>query len=394
MTGQSKKHLRLMLAVLSVMPVGAFAGVLPEERADTLYHYYDGGGVQIDGPSILVRKNLKQSFSLYGNYYVDSISSASIDVVTTGASPYTEDRTELSMGLDFLRDDTLMSISLTDSEENDYSANSLNLGVNQEVFGGMTTVYLGYGVGSDEVRRNLPDGTNEPGFQEDVDRRNYRLGVTQVITRNMVLGLNYEAITDEGYLNNPYRSVRFADPGNPTGFSFEPEVYPGTRTSNAIGLRSRFHLRGAGAIHGGYRFFTDTWGINAHNIDVGYTRPWKQAFLFDVGYRYYTQNSADFYSDLFPYEQSQNFLARDKELSTFNSHTLRFGMSYDLVKDGWRMLDRASVSFYLDHVLYNYDDFSDLRNVDSNGSPLYPAGEEPAFSYSADVFQLLFSIWF
>ena len=394
MNDRFAKFVGLGLALLSLLPAASVAGVLPEDRADTLYHYYDGGGVQIDGPSILVRKKIKQSFSLYGNYYVDSISSASIDVVTTGASPYTEERTEVTMGLDYLHEDTLMSISLTDSEENDYSANSLNLGVSQDVFGGMTTVSMGYGRGSDEVRRNLPDGSNDPTFREDVKRRNYRLGVTQVITRNMVLGLNYELITDEGFLNNPYRSVRFLDLGNPSGFSFEPEIYPGTRTSNAIGLRSRFHLRGRAAIHGGYRFFTDTWGINAHNVDIGYTRPWKQAFMFDVGYRYYAQNSADFYSDLFPYAQSQNFLARDKELSTFNSHTIRFGMSYDLVQDGWRMLDRASVSFSFDHVLYDYEDFNDLRNVDSNGAPLYPPGQEPAFNYSADILQLFFSIWF
>jgi opacity protein-like surface antigen len=394
MNSRFTKCLGLAVLFSVFAPSTAFAGVLPEERADTLYHFYDGGGVQIDGPSVLVRKNIKQSFSVFGNYYVDNISSASIDVVTTGASPYTEERTEVTMGLDYLKDDTLMSISLTDSEENDYSANSLNIGINQDVFGGMTTIFLGYGVGSDEVRRNLPDGTNDPSFREDVDRRNYRLGVTQVITRNMVLGLNYETITDEGFLNNPYRSVRFLDPDNPSGFSFEPEVYPNTRTSNALGLRSRYHLRGTGAIHGGYRFFTDTWGINAHNVDVGYTKPWKQAFLVDLGYRYYTQNAADFYSDLFPYEDSQNFLARDKELSTFNSHTIRLGMSYDLVKDGWRMLDRATVSFYYDRVFYDYEDFSDLRHVDSNGSPLYPPGQEPAFNYSADIFQLFFSIWF
>jgi hypothetical protein len=57
-------------------------------------------------------------------------------------------------------------------------------------------------------------------------------------------------------------------------------------------------------------------------------------------------------------------------------------------------LDRASVSFYYDHVLYDYEDFSDLRHVDSNGAPLYPPGQEPAFNFSADVVQLFFSIWF
>ena len=145
MNDRFAKFVGLGLTLLSLIPAASMAGVLPEDRADTLYHYYDGGGVQIDGPSILVRKKVKQSFSLYGNYYVDSISSASIDVVTTGASPYTEDRTEVTMGLDYLHEDTLMSISLTDSEENDYSANSLNLGINQDGFGGMTTIFMGYG---------------------------------------------------------------------------------------------------------------------------------------------------------------------------------------------------------------------------------------------------------
>ncbi|GAG23651.1 unnamed protein product, partial [marine sediment metagenome] len=58
------------IALLSLIPVVVMAGVLPEDRADTLYHYYNGDGVQIDGPSLLVRKKVKQNFSLYGNYYV------------------------------------------------------------------------------------------------------------------------------------------------------------------------------------------------------------------------------------------------------------------------------------------------------------------------------------
>ena len=73
------------------------AQVLPEDRADALYHSYDGGGVEITGPSILFRKKIGSKFSGYANYYVDSISSASIDVETY-ASPYSEERTEVSVG--------------------------------------------------------------------------------------------------------------------------------------------------------------------------------------------------------------------------------------------------------------------------------------------------------
>jgi len=382
------------IAVLGQFVLPVAAGVLPDDRADMLYHYYDGGGVQIDGPSILFRKKVKQDFSLYGNYYVDSVSSASIDVITTGASPYSEERTEITAGIDYLHDDTLMSLSFTDSDESDYQAESLNLGIAQEVFGGMTTVTMGYGRGSDVVRRNLADGSTDPTFMETVDRRNYRLGISQVITRNMLLGLAYEGIADEGFLNNPYRSVRYLDSSSSGGFSFEPEIYPNTRSSNAIAISSRYFLPYRAALHGGYRFFSDSWGIDAHNFDIGYTHPWKQAWLFDLSYRYYAQTSADFYADLFPFAGSQNFLARDKELSTFNSHTIRLGVGYDFLEQGWRFMDKATVNFYYDHILFDYDDFRDISQVDANGNPLYPPGQEPFYSFSSDVIQLFFSIWF
>jgi len=370
------------------------AGVLPADRADTLYHYYDGGGVQIDGPSILVRKNIKDTVSVYGNYYVDSISSASIDVVTSGASQYSEERNEYSVGMDFLHEDTLMSVSFTDSAENDYKAQTLNLGVSQEVFGGLTTVTMGYGQGSNKVFRNGPDGKPDGIFSDKADRRNYRLGISQVVTRNMLLGLDYEVITDEGFLNNPYRQVRYADSNSATGYSYQPEIYPRTRTSNAVSINTRYYLPYRAALYGGYRFFTDSWGIDAHNISIGYTHPLADSWVFDLSYRFYTQSSAEFYSDLFPYENAQNFLARDKELSTFSSHTIRFGASYNLFSEGWGFLEKATLNFYVDHIFYDYRNFRDLRPVDESGAPLFAPGEEPAYSYSADVLQLYFSVWF
>ena len=370
------------------------AGVLPEERVDTLYHYFDGGGVQIDGPSILLRKNIKDSVSVYGNYYIDSISSASIDVVTTGASPYAEERNEYSVGMDFLHEDTIMSVSYTNSDENDYKAQSINIGVAQEVFGGMTTVTMGFGRGSDQIYRNGPDGKPDGLFNDQAERRNYRLGVSQVVTQNILLGINYEAIIDEGYLNNPYRQVRYDDPNSASGYSFQSEVYPRTRASNALALRARYHLPYRAAVHGGYRFFTDSWGIDAQNIDVGYTHPLKETWIFDVSYRYYAQTAADFYSDLFPYEDAQNFMGRDKEMSTFNSHAIRFGVSYDLMADGWRFMQNLTMNVYYDHILFEYKDFRDLRPVDDSGTPSGAPGSEPLYNFSADVLQLYFSAWF
>ena len=50
------------------LPLCSWALVLPEDRADAMYHAYDGGGVTVDGPSILVRKGYKEKVYAYVNY--------------------------------------------------------------------------------------------------------------------------------------------------------------------------------------------------------------------------------------------------------------------------------------------------------------------------------------
>ena len=371
------------LAVLAIVLAGlatARAGVLPEDRADVLYHYYDGGGVQIDGPSVLVRKSVGQSVSFSANYYVDTVSSASIDVVTQ-ASPYSEERKETSVGMDYLHEDTTMSVDYTKSDENDYHARTWNLGLSQEVFGGLTTISMGYGRGSDEV------GKRDSDFSAPVDHWHYRLGLSQVLTRSLIMSLDFEAVADEGYLHNPYRRVRYVDGGSGLGYSYQDEVYPRTRDSNAVALRARYYLPYRAALSAGYRYYDDSWGIGASTWEIGYTHPLDR-WTFEVGYRYYDQNSADFYSDLFPYADAQNYLARDKELSTFSSHAIRLAVGYEVPLHSFWFLEKGAVNVVYDRFDYNYDDF---RNLTVTG---VAPGTEPLYGFSADVIQLFFSLWF
>ena len=74
--------LSAMAACAALAPTLATAGVLPEDRADVLFHRYDGGGVVIQGPSVLVRKKFKDKVSVVANYYQDMVSSASIERCT------------------------------------------------------------------------------------------------------------------------------------------------------------------------------------------------------------------------------------------------------------------------------------------------------------------------
>lgn len=383
-SGATRFRSRLKALLLALVSPAVLGGVLPEDRADTLYHYYDGGGIEINGPSLLVRKSIGEKVSVSASYYVDTISSASIDVVTTGASPngYSEERTQWGVGADYLHGDTTMSLGLSTSKENDYQADTLNFGISQEVFGGLTTITLGYGSGQDEVGKRGDDL-----FDESVDRHAYRLGVTQVLTRNLVMGFSYEAIADEGFLNNPYRRVRYVDTNEAVGYGLEAERYPETRSSNAAAIRARYYLPYRAAVSGEYRYFTDDWGIRAHTVELGYVQPIRSKWLVDFKYRFYTQSAADFYSDLFPYANAQNFLARDKELSTFISHGPHLGVTYSIIdRQGDRPL-KLTVNSFVDHYIFTYDDFRDL----TSGAAV---GDEPLYDFDANVIQVFLSLWF
>jgi len=376
------KRSRILHAwLLVVVGLPVQAAVLPDDRADVLYHRYEGGGVTIDGPSLLVRKKFAEKYSVSANYYVDMVSSASIDVMTT-ASPYKEERTQGSFAFDMLNDKTQYSVSFTNSDENDYTANTATFDLSQDMFGDLTTLSIGFSRGWDDVRKRGDDDFDEP-----VDRRSYRLGLSQIVTPRLMMGFAYETITDEGFLNNPYRSVRYVDDGSPVGYAYQPETYPSTRTSNAASLNARYFLPYRAAVFGEYRYFTDTWGIDASTVQLGYTHPWGKQWIFEAGYRWYDQSAADFYSDLFPRQSSQNFMARDKELSTFTSHMLSLGATYELPSLGWKFIQRSTVNFFYDRFRFEYDDF---RDITAGGA----AGTEPLYGFDADVFRLFFSGWF
>ena len=376
---------RICAAALLLCAIAAQAAVLPEDRADFMYHRYQGGGITVQGPSILVRKKLGESVSATANYYVDAITSASIDVVVSGASQYTEKRTQIGLSTDYLHGKTTYSANFVDSKENDYKARTWSLSISQDMFGDLTTLSMGYSQGKDRIF----DST-DPTFADTADRRNYRLGLTQVLTRDMLLSLNFETITEEGYLQNPYRFMRYENAAG--SYTLAPEVFPRTRTGNAGSARVKYYLPWRAAVEGSYRFYADTWGIKAHTAGIGYTHPLWGRWVFDGSYRFYTQNSADFFMDLFPRADYQNFMARDKETSALTNHTIGAGVSYEFPVNRWASwLKRGTANLHYTYMMIDYKEFRDLRDYPPGTAT---PGTEPLYSLNANVIQAFFSFWF
>lgn len=381
----------------------AHAGVLPEDRADVLYFRYEGGGVMVNGPSMLVRKSIGEHVSVQASYLVDMVSSASIDV-ETAASKYTDERRQGTFSADFLLGKSTYSIGYINSDESDYKAKTLFMGVSHDMFGDLTTISFNYSEGNNDVFRNVKIGDvkqNDPTFHQTMKSRSYSLGLTQIITKNLIISGAYEVDTDEGFLRSPYRSVRFfIDPFNQ---GREDEKYPNTHSSNAASIRAKYFLPYRAAIDGMYRFYTDTWGVVGQTAELGYVHPLKRMFLggnwiFEGRLRYYTQTKADFYEDIFPRADFSNFMARDKELSTYQAYTLGLNASYEFKIERFPWLSKSSLNLRYDHMTVNYDDFRDARfSLGSFGKlpddPFDP-GTEPLYKLDADIYQFYISAFF
>lgn len=364
----------------------SFAAVLPEDRLDILYHSYDGGGAEISGPSILVRKEVADVVSVYGNYYVDMVTSASIDVLSQG-SPYTEERTEYSVGVDYLHDRSMISLGYTNSSESDYDAKTISFGVSQDFFGDLTTISLGTTYGSDIVRRN-----GSPDFEDEAKHRRYSFGISQIITKSFIVALNFETVVDEGYLHNPYRSVRYVDVTSGSGYSYEPEFYPRTHNSDAFSIKGMYYLPYRAALRAEYRSYGDSWDMEAQMMELRYTHPLTDwGLMLEGKARAYKQTAASFYNDLFPFQNftGQEFRARDKELSEFSDLTLGIGITYDFKAGTIPFFEKSSLSLYWDNIQFDYDTF--LNVLDPNA---VTAGSEEPYSFDANVIRFFFSLWY
>jgi hypothetical protein len=363
-TAQAASLLGGMLAAGAAQAVD-----LPEERAEAMVHVYEGGGVSANGPALLVRKSLADRVSLSAQYYVDMVSNASIDVVTT-ASPFRERRDAYDFGASYAYRDSLITVGVATSREPDYQVNSGSLDVSQEVFGGMTTVSMGFTRSSDKV------GKKDIGFFDTARHWQYRFGVTQVLTPRWLASGNFEAISDEGFLGSPYRSALVFG-------AAVPERNPRTRSSRAVKLGAIGDITGVGGIEprtsvrAEYRYFWDNWAIKAHTAEIGASRYFGDPWLADAFLRLYKQNHALFYSDNATSETT--YVSRNRQLSTFNSVGLGARLTHSAGRYQGKYDIKVNGSY--EFVRFRYGDFTDIRT----GQP---------YAFDANVLQMVVSATF
>jgi hypothetical protein len=389
------RHLFARTALIAALLLvrSTSADVLPDNRADVFYSKYSGGGMDITGYSATARAKITENFAVEANYFVDKVSGASIDVLSQ-ASVIKDERKQKSGTLQYLHDKTTYTASYTSSVERDYISETTSFSLSQDMFGDLTTVTLGFANTHNTVGEN--NGTaNDPNvaWVGHALTRAYSGGVSQIITKNFIAGVNLQVITDAGYLANPYRSIRYLVPEavNPKQYALASQVYPDTHTSTAVQVQGKYYLPYRAAVTALYRYYSDTWGVRGNTYELDYTHPIRNRWIFEARARYYKQTAASFYSDLFPFADSQNFTARDQNLAALDNTTIGAKVTYAFLPDGWRFFKRGTVTLDVSRIRFNYLDF---RNIKDFGVPQYAPGTEPLYSFNANVFQAFVSVYF
>lgn len=274
------------------------------------------------------------AWSLQGSYTKDVVSGASPRFWTKGSASMhdTREAVEASVTRYFAHDTLTLGASYSD--ENDYLSRGLAVSGTHSTEDKNTTFNYGFAVTSDDI--------TSLGLNEQKHRKDWALGVTQVLTPTDIVQFMLTHVEGKGYYSDPYK---FND------------ARPDERRQDAALLRWNHHFTDAGStLRLSYRYYTDTWDVKAHSIGIEYAQPLPQGWMLTPSLRLYEQGAAGFYVNEAGFPGSGRYHSYDQRLSAFGARTygLRVSKVFDqhwsvelmyakyLQRTGWRLSGAGS----------------------------------------------------
>jgi hypothetical protein len=218
------------------------------------------------------------------------------------------------------------------SREKDYQSLGVSGKVSAEMFQRRVTVTAGGGVNFDSVfpvggtPLGLSDGTEVTRGSNSKRVTNLLFGVSHVMTRRWLVGLDASRTFERGYLTEPYKVISLV--------SFRSETPIGQLTDNRPSYRSRTSLLASSVYHfeedilySTYRYYQDSWGVRSNTVEARYRHDLADGWYVEPHARFYHQTAADFFTfgllaDLAPPE----FATSDYRLGQLTTTTL--GMTF------------------------------------------------------------------
>lgn len=251
-------------------------------------------------------------------------------------------------------DRNLVSVGGSFSKEYDYTHIGVNGRIARDFNQRNTTVSAGLALSMDNFdpvggapmpltpMLDVGDISNRSGDQ-DKDVLDLVLGVTQVLSRDLVVQLNYSYSQSDGYLTDPYKVLSLVTgssgdtlPRPPSGPGIEGpshqflfESRPDERGKHSVYAQAKYYLNGT-VLDASYRYMTDDWDIDSHTVDFRYRIPFADSRYLEPHLRFYTQSEAEFYRlSLADAEPLPPYASADYRLGDFDAVTAG-------VKYGWK----------------------------------------------------------
>lgn len=316
--------------------------------------YADTDHVYVLTPSIsgTVSKPL-EGWSVGGQYLVDAVSAASVDIVSTASRNWREVRHAGSLHGNYKPGAFGVAAQSALSIEPDYTSWSLGAQATQDLLDQNVTLLLGFSHAHDVAGRT---GTPFSVFSRTLDRESLKGGATLVLDAATLAQFTLDASFEHGDPSKPYRYIPLFAPGvqvsrgasvdevNQLRLSTRPlEQLPLTRQRFALsgGLLHRFDRS---SLRLDERVYADTWAMLASTTDL--------RWLFDLGsvlelgphVRGHAQSAVSFWQRAYVLRDGYDFPALrtgDRELGPLLAGTLglttriRLGPRGD--RDQWRL---------------------------------------------------------
>jgi len=148
------------------------------------------------------------------------------------------------------------------------------------------------------------------------------LSYSQIVNERFQLMFLADAVEQTGYLGLPFHRVYFADG------SLHIENLPDNRFKLPLGIRANYFLGDRFIIRTYYRYYTDSWGLDAHTAEIEI--PVKISPLFSVSpfYRYYKQTAVKYFAPYMQHTANDKYFTSNYDLSDFNSNFFGGGIHY------------------------------------------------------------------
>ncbi|HSY06565.1 MAG TPA: DUF3570 domain-containing protein [Steroidobacteraceae bacterium] len=369
-------HLGLMAASCALLssPVRAQtaddSGQPLQLDTDVLYYKENAGRVQTVEPVVSLKKDFGDLRTLDGTLTLDSLSGATPNGAIparkpqTFASPSSTSLTpqpgrkttlytvapgdlpqdphfkeqRLAGDLDWSQPlglDNTLSYGGHASSEHDFDSVAAHAGLSHDFNEKNTTVSAGVNEEYDRIHAHggnpLPGSDYELYEKESSQTKTVSgalLGVTQVMTRTWLTGLNYSFDHSRGYLTDPYRILSELDAqGDVSGYLYERR--PDMRTRQSLYWFNKLAL-GSPVLDLSYRRGKDSWGIASDTVEAHLRIDLGRGMYLEPHARWYRQTAADFYElYLSAAGPLPTYMSADPRLAAFAATTfgLKFGVS-------------------------------------------------------------------